>query len=153
MDRPPDDTLVDVMPTSQDVLGFSNQWYDVALESATGRELEGDISIPVVAGPPFVGAKIEAFQNRGEEDYYASSDLEDIVTILNGRPEIVDEVNRTSDRLHTYVARTFKRWLEHVGFKNALPGHLQRVETSTERTRIIKNRMREIIQQSESRNS
>ena len=86
-----DDNLVDVMPTSEEVLGFSNQWYEAALEPATQYELEESISIPVVAAPPFVGAKIEAFQSRGEDDYYASSDLEDIITVLNGRQEIVDE--------------------------------------------------------------
>lgn len=148
-----DDYLVDVMPTSEDVLGFSNQWYEAALRSATRHELEEDISIPVVAAPPFVGAKIEAFQNRGENDYYASSDLEDIITVLNGRPEIVDEFGKTSAPLHTYVARVFKRWLESTEFNNALPGHLQYAETGLERAHTIENRMQEIIQQSEPRNS
>lgn len=99
-----DEHLIDVMPTSEDVLGFSNQWYEAALQSATRHELEEDISIPVVAAPPFVGAKIEAFRSRGEDDYYASSDLEDIITVLNGRPEIVDEV-RQDDRSSSRVRR------------------------------------------------
>lgn len=148
-----DEHLIDVMPTSEDVLGFSNQWYEAALQSATRHELEEDISIPVVAAPPFVGAKIEAFRSRGEDDYYASSDLEDIITVLNGRPEIVDEFGKTTAPLHVYVASVFKRWIESTEFNNALPGHLQHAETSPERTRVVENHMQAIIQQSESRNS
>lgn len=148
-----DNYLVDVMPTSEEVLGFSNQWYEAALESATRHERVEDISIPVVAAPPFMGAKIEAFQSRGEDDYYASSDLEDIITVLNGRPEIVDEFGKTTASLHMYVARVFKRWLESTEFNNALPGHLQYAETSPERTRVIENRMQAIIHQSETRSN
>lgn len=137
------------MPTSEEVLGFSNQWYKAALETATGRDLDDVVSIPVVAAPPFIGAKIEAFRNRGQGVYYKSPDLEDIITVLNGRPEVVDDFNGSPTRLHTYTGRAFEGWLETPEFENALPGHLQHIEASTERTRIIENRMQEIIQRSE----
>lgn len=147
------DHPVDVMPTSEDVLGFSNRWYEAALGSATECELEEDVSIPVVAAPPFVGAKIEAFRNRGKEDYYASPDLEDIVTLLNGRPEIVAEFGDTPEALRTYVAAAFESWLERRAFKNALPGHLPYAEAGSKRTQVIQNRMREIIDRSDADDS
>ncbi len=145
--------LVDVMPTSEEVLGFSNRWYEAALESATRRELDEDVLIPVVTAPLFIGAKIEAFRNRGEEDYYASPDLEDIITVLNGRPEIVAGFGNTPEALRTYVASAFEQWLGSKAFNNALPGHLSHAEAGTERTQVIRDRMREIIDYADAENS
>lgn len=147
-----DSYLVDVMPTSEEVLGFSNQWYETVLDSAIDHELEEGVSIPVAAAPSFIGAKIEAFRNRGDDDYYASPDLEDIVTVLNGRPEIVEEFGATSNALLSYVAAAFEDWLGNRTFKNALPGHLPHTEPGADRTDIVKNRMTGTIEQSELRN-
>jgi hypothetical protein len=45
---------IDVMPTSAEVLGFSNRWYDIAIATAVERELasgERETSL-IVAGAP-----------------------------------------------------------------------------------------------------
>ena len=39
-----------------------------------------------------VATKIEAFHGRGDGDYLASSDFEDIIRLIDGRPELVDEI-------------------------------------------------------------
>jgi len=54
--------------------------------------LEDDLAIKLVSSPYFLATKIEAFTGRGGGDYQASHDLEDIITLLDGRPEIVAEI-------------------------------------------------------------
>jgi len=139
--------LVDVMPTNKDVLGFSNQWNEIALDSAITHELTDETSIPIISPPTFITAKQEAFRDRGESDFYGSDDFEDVITILDGRPEIVDELRNASQNLQSYVAQVFADWLERDEFHNALPGHIQHTSTSVDRAAIIVDRIEQVIEQ------
>ncbi len=67
---------VDVMPTLDDVLGFSNRWYALAAETAQGVTLPSETQILVITAPAFVATKLEAFAGRGGGDYRYSHDLE-----------------------------------------------------------------------------
>ena len=79
---------LDVMPTDGRILGFSNRWYKPAIEAANLISLDG-LKLRVVTAPYFIATKLEAFRGRGKGDFQASSDLEDIITVLDGRPAIV----------------------------------------------------------------
>ena len=48
--------------------------------------------IRMVSAPYFLITKLEAFNGRGNGDYLMSHDIEDIVAVLDGRPEIFDEM-------------------------------------------------------------
>lgn len=89
---------LDVMPTEETILGFSNRWYKPAIEAAALVELDG-FQLRVMTTPYFIGKKLEAFRGRGRGDFYASSDLEDIITVLDGRPSVVDEVEASPREL------------------------------------------------------
>jgi hypothetical protein len=56
----------------------------------------------VVTGPFFLATKIEAFYNRGKGDFMVSHDMEDMVTLLDGRPELAEEVRTTpgKEKIH-----------------------------------------------------
>jgi hypothetical protein len=69
------------------ILGFSNRWYKPAIDAAAIVALDG-FELRVVTTPYFIGTKLEAFRGRGKGDLYASSDLEDIITVLDGRPRL-----------------------------------------------------------------
>lgn len=69
------DTTLDVTPLDEKILGFSNRWYQDAMERAQLYELEADLHIRVVTAPYFCATKIEAFKGRGKGDYLASHDL------------------------------------------------------------------------------
>ncbi len=115
---------VDVMPTQEDILGFSNHWYLPAIENANYAQLEKELTIKLVTPPYFLATKIEAFKGRGEGDYVASHDMEDIITVLDGRREIVDEIKSSSDELKTFLSRTFRIFLTDENFLDAIPGQL-----------------------------
>ena len=86
-----DDLIVDVMPTDATVLGFINRWYPAAIETAQTFHIAGH-NVRVVTPALFIATKLEAFHGRGGDDVVASHDLEDIISVVDGRSEIVDDV-------------------------------------------------------------
>jgi predicted nucleotidyltransferase len=55
--------------------------------------------IRVISAPYFLGTKLEAFGGRGENDYFASRDLEDFVAVLEGRQTILAEIEAAPEDL------------------------------------------------------
>ena len=113
---------LDVMPAREDVLGFSNRWYEVALRTALTVPLTNALAIRLVTAACFVATKLEAFEDRGGGDYFESHDLEDVLAVVDGRPEIVTDIAEAEPAVRRYVADTFARLLADEGFLNALPG-------------------------------
>lgn len=83
--------LIDVMPTDRKVLGFTNTWYEQAAQEASVYALPSGRRIRLITAPHFLATKLEAFASRGGGDYL-HHDMEDIVTVIDGRDSIVDEV-------------------------------------------------------------
>jgi hypothetical protein len=136
--------LLDVMPTNPEVLGFGNEWYQPALEAAEWRDLSSGQRIRMVSAPYFLATKLSAFADRGQGDYMASHDLEDMVAVLDGRPEIVTEVAQAPEKLRRHLAEQFRGFLGNARFTDALPGHLPRDESSPSRAQVVMDRMAEI---------
>ncbi len=113
---------LDVMPTNETVLGFSNRWYEPAMRTAVSVPLREGLEIRLVTPAYFVATKLEAFEDRGRADYMESHDLEDVLSVVDGRPEIVDEIANAELLLRGYVAGVFARLIADDGFFNALPG-------------------------------
>jgi len=137
---------VDVMPTDEKILGFSNQWYLQAIKTARNVELEEGLSILLVTPPFFLATKIEAFAGRGRGDYLASHDMEDIIVVLDGRPEIVSEVSDAPGELRKFLLETFKLLLANNEFIEALPGYLLPDRASQERLPLILKRLMKIAE-------
>jgi hypothetical protein len=74
---------LDVLALNEEVLGFTNIWYEPALRHAFTVTLPGRQSIRVIITAPFfLGTKMEAFRGRGKMDFQASHDLEDFVAVI-----------------------------------------------------------------------
>lgn len=141
-----DGIAVDVMPTDADILGFSNQWYSQALHFATAKEIEEGVTIRVVTGPYFLATKIEAFYSRGKGDFMASHDMEDIVTLLDGRPEIVSEVRAAPDGVQKFLSKSFRGFLLKRDFLDSLPGYLMPDSASQRRIPLLMERIRAVAE-------
>jgi predicted nucleotidyltransferase len=76
------------MPLDQKILGFSNRWYRAAMESSVTVRLWDDLEIRIVRGPFFIATKLGAFQGRGKGDFFGSHDLEDLISVVDGRPAL-----------------------------------------------------------------
>ncbi len=141
-----DGIAVDVMPTTAEILGFSNQWYSQALRCASTVKIAEELVIRVVTGPYFLATKIEAFYSRGKGDFLASHDMEDIVTLIDGRPELGNEVNSVDGDVKIFLAHTFEEFLQSRDFLEALPGHLLPDTSSQQRIPLLLQRLRNIAQ-------
>lgn len=139
-----DSIKVDFMPTLENILGFSNRWYLPAFRSAENVELEKGLTIRLALPPYFLATKIEAFKGRGNSDFMASHDMEDIITVLDGRPEIISEIQKSSEDLKIFLSDAFRMYLVKDEFRDALPGHLPPDRTSQARLPLLIKRMVEI---------
>jgi hypothetical protein len=140
-----DKIILDVMPTDEKILGFSNKWYSEALENSMLYEIEKNLGINLVTAPYFPATKIEAFYGRGNNDFLCSHDLEDIITVLDGRKEIIEEVRKSSDELRMFISKTFKNFLKNGSFIESLSGHLLPDSASQERLPLLIQRIENLI--------
>lgn len=138
-----DGILVDAMPMSPDVLGFANQWYPYGIESAREKETPGGFTVRHLSPPAFLATKLEAFRDRGRNDYLASHDLEDVLTVLDGCADIVGDTQK-EEPLHTYLAEEARALLNNEAFLDALPGHIAQGPVTAARATIVLERLREI---------
>ncbi|MFG6175984.1 hypothetical protein ACGTN6_01955 [Halomonas sp. THAF12] len=111
---------VDLMPDNDEVLGFTNLWYRQALESAEPVTLSDGLSIRVVNPPLFVATKLEAYKGRGQNDPLESRDIEDILNLVDGRPELFEEVRSTDSTLQAYIAAELAQLLDNDLFGYAV---------------------------------
>lgn len=116
--------ILDVMPLDAAILGFSNRWYAPALHAAVNASLPGGLTIRAISAPYFLGTKFEAFQGRGQHDYFVSRDLEDIVAVVDGRPSLIDEIKAAPSPLRAFIAKTIRELIADPRFLDALPGYL-----------------------------
>jgi hypothetical protein len=114
---------VDIMPAEGDFLGLNTAWFPEALFSATLHKVRGG-TLRVVSPTAFIATKYTAFLDRGEGDYYASHDLEDLLTVIDGREKIAEEVVAADRSLRAYVAKAMATLVSSKDFLEALPGHL-----------------------------
>lgn len=120
---------LDLMPTVKDILGFANRWYPLAIATAQLVTLPSGRTIRLIAAPVFIATKLEAFKDRGKDaggqpDYLGSHDLEDIITVSDRRPELLDECQAMPAELREYLAQEFTKLFASADFETTLAGHL-----------------------------
>jgi len=131
---------VDLMPTDEAVLGFSNRWYAEAAATAMRLTLPSGTAINLISAPAFLATKFEAFRTRGKADLLLSHDFEDIINVVEGRFSIVEEVDAGGAALRTYLSQQFASIIAAPDYTNVLPGlvafddlHSQRIERVRQR--------------------
>jgi hypothetical protein len=67
--------------------------------------------------------------------------MEDIIAVLDGRPEIISEVKQVDEVLHKHLSERFTRLLHDVNFVDSLPGHLPGDAASQARLPLVMERI------------
>src|ERR1017187_6986818 len=93
---------VDIMPTEGTELGLNTTWFKEVLATATPREF-AHTHLKLVSPSGFLATKYAAFLDRGHGDYYASHDLEDFVTVIDGRANIVADVDQAPGKMRNFL--------------------------------------------------
>ncbi len=140
---------LDLMPTVKDILGFANRWYPLALETAQPVVLPSGTRIKLITAPLFIGTKLEAFKDRGKDargkpDYLGSHDLEDIITVVDRRPELLQDCRAARPELRDYLSAEFTALFSDPEFEQALSGHLPGDSFSQQRARPLAQTLRDL---------
>ncbi len=138
-----DGVLVDVMPAHDPSGQWSGRWFGLAMDTAELRRI-GDMDVRVINASCFLATKIEAFKDRGGEDYYGSHDLEDLIAVVDGRSSLREEMASAPDALRNFVVQGLRGLLADRRFLEALPGHLPGDPASQMRRPILLRRLREV---------
>ena len=130
------------MPTLAEILGFTNRWYPHALATAQRMHLPSKTIIRLVTAPVFIATKFEAFDGRGKREYLFSHDLGDIISVIDGRDEIVDECRDADNELRIYLRDRVSGLMAILAFREALPGHLPGDSASRQRLPDLEEKLR-----------
>lgn len=132
---------VDLMPTDEAVLGFSNRWYAEAAATATRLTLPSGTPINLISAPAFLATKFEAFRTRGKADLLLSHDFEDIINVVEGHLSVVEEVGAGGTALKSYLGRQFAEVIAAPDFANVLPGLVVFDELYEQRLERVRQRI------------
>jgi len=114
---------VDIMPTDGAFMGLNTKYLKEALDTAEPRNV-GGTSLRMISPVAFLVTKYTAFADRGKADYYGSRDLEDFITVVDGRAQIVEEINRAPEPLRSFVIKSTRTLQSTPVFDDSLRGHL-----------------------------
>lgn len=132
---------VDFMPQDGGILGFTNRWYEKALVTAESYQLSDDITIRVLTPPLFIATKLEAYRGRGNDDPLGSKDVEDILTLFDGRAELVAEILKADPDVRNYISEQMESLTNNCDFDYAVQGS---VRSDQAREKIIFKRIENI---------
>lgn len=121
---PGDELLVDLMPGDAAILGFENRWQRPALDHAKTLSLPSGQRIRAISPPYLIATKLEAWNGRGGGDHLRSHDLEDIIALVDGRAEIVDEVGHAPGDLRSFLSREVATLLDQPRFLDTVDGSI-----------------------------
>jgi len=135
------DAVIDIVPTDRSVLGFSNSWYAPAMATAQ-RITVARRQLRIIAPAYYLATKLEAF--HGQADVIASSDLEDLVMVVDGRPQLLDEIERADPQVRQFIAAEISALMDNRRFTDGLAAFLHPDRASQARRPLLERRLHAI---------
>ena len=115
---------VDFMPDDEGILGFGNRWYAQGIETAITHALSPDLEIKLLTPALFIATKLEAYRGRGAGDLLTSRDMEDILLVVDGREELLAEIQAADPDVRSYIAEQFSELQQGYDFGYFLTGNI-----------------------------
>jgi hypothetical protein len=116
------DLIIDVMPLSEEALGFSNPWYaagwdaSIIVESSAGP-------IAILDYGHFLATKLEAHNNRSD-DVRTSHDLEDIILTLAARESLAIDRQAFTKDVREFLRLNFRKIFKGAHQRDIFPAYL-----------------------------
>jgi hypothetical protein len=139
------DLVLDLVPLSEDVLGFSNRWYLAGWETSITVELGQGVDIGILRFGYYIATKLEAFKQRGK-DPRLSHDLEDVMLCLAARNDLVQDLVALPSDARTFLAETFRALLRRPHSDDVIVAHVGVFDAERRITRFM-NRLIETSHQ------
>ncbi|MFZ6681751.1 hypothetical protein [Undibacterium sp. Tian12W] len=138
-----DALIIDVMSAQDIGHNFTNRWYPQVVQHAQKVKLSSGKEIKLVTAPLFIATKLESFYSRGNGDY-AHHDIEDIVNIVDGRPELSHEMQTTDSAARDFIREEIDDLLADISFTEHLQWHLHPDAANQARLPILIERLRKL---------
>ncbi|MEN8398897.1 MULTISPECIES: hypothetical protein [Acinetobacter] len=116
--------IVDFMPINQDILGFANDWYEESMKHTNNYVLPSGTTIKILDPCYFLATKFEAYNGRGNNDPMASKDIEDILNVIGGRIQIIEEIYSADIKIQEYLSDQFSKLTSHPDWQYVLQGNI-----------------------------
>lgn len=116
---------VDVMPTSSNIMGFTNRWYEEAFAFRIAITLPNLTTIFILPIEYYIATKFEAHKGRGGSDLRQSHDFEDIIFIFDNCANLIENIRNTNKSVREYLKKECRALLKNdniiEGIESALP--------------------------------
>jgi len=96
----------------------------LAPDTATAVALAPDVTIRAISAPAFLATKWEAFRDPGADDPFLSHDLEDIITVVAGRQQVIADVAASADEARPFIAEATRAFLANRWASDIVAGNL-----------------------------
>ncbi len=106
---------------------------------------KANLEIKIVTAPYFLATKIEAFYGRGKNNFELSSDMEDIIAVIDGRQELVSEIGNAEKGLKKFISESFLSFLSEVQFHDSIEMQFSHLPRNQNRYHLIIERINQII--------
>ena len=138
------DIAIDIMPADDSSIGVSNIWYKPGFRYLQQIALEDGTSINILPSPYFLATKLEAFKDRGENDFYGSHDFEDIIYLIDNRTTIVEEILTADEEIRQYIKEELTLIKNHKQADEILAMHIHPL-IREERFKMLMKKIEQII--------
>jgi hypothetical protein len=132
------DIVIDIMPTDEHILGFTNIWYKDGLQNSISFDLENNLTIQIFTLSYFLGSKFEALKSeRHGKDYRYNSDFEDIIYIFDNRINIERELIECKNEVKVYLQKGVSDLLKRPNIEEEISSNLEYSSSNQRKDRIL----------------
>jgi hypothetical protein len=108
--------------------------------------LESGAEIRAAAPTALVATKLCAWKGRGGGDLLPSLDIHDVLTLIDGRPELIEEVASAAPDLRTYIRSEVDELCREFYFDYAVQSATaSHGPAGAERARLVRSRIDELL--------
>lgn len=130
---------VHLLPPYPEMLGFENRWFEEGLFHATYHRLPSGRRIRTFTPVYFLATKLEALCHRGWDDLRSSEDFEDILFLIENRPELSHEIQQAFHEVRSYVQKRLQDLLHHADWEEGLHWALAHEANSARVSRLMES--------------
>ncbi|MCK5777003.1 MAG: hypothetical protein KAH25_12530 [Bacteroidales bacterium] len=113
---------IDIMAAEDGPLGPANRWYKIGFMDLWKVKVKSQ-EINILKAPCYLATKFEAFGNRGK-DYRSSHDMEDIIYILDNRIDIVNEIEKSPQKVREFIQSELNKMKGQSLLNEVLEAHI-----------------------------
>jgi predicted nucleotidyltransferase len=132
------DIIIDIMPTDERILSFTNIWYKDGLQNSISYDLDDNLTIQIFPLPYFIASKFEALKSeRHGKDYRYNSDFEDIIYIFDNRINIKRELIECTNDVKIYLQKMIIALLQRPYIEEEIIANLEYFSSNQRKDRIL----------------